>query len=152
TSADETSTNALVTVRSYWTFASSHWATRTSYWFLSRPPWRSGPISPAAIDHFLPSGKRFETSVLIAPKAPVRLMVGKKFAAGTPTSALAAIRFCRASRTSGRGRRGSGGRPAGTSGGRKFSVRAAPRGIDAGFLPTRSDIVFSSDTIWLSSC
>ena len=105
-----------MTADSYRTRASSKSATLTWYWFFRRIPWKRGPVSPAAIDQVLPAGKRFERSVLTAPKTPVRLIVGKKLAIAAPTLALAATSCCSACRMSGRRSRRADGRPAGTSG------------------------------------
>jgi len=138
---------ALVTSRSNSAFACSQRATAASYWKRRRRPWKTGVRSPAPIDQVRPAGKICETCGETLPKAPVRLMRGKKSAWATPTSALAATRLCSASRRSGRRRSRSEGSPGGTSGGRYCWSSVALRAIGPGLRPSRNDSSFSSATI-----
>ena len=92
-------------------------AREARYWFFKRPPVNRGPARlPARLQAF-PDPVSSDSCGLMPPSAPVREIVGKKFALATPTLALAEIRFCSASRRSGRRSNNVAGKPAGTSGG-----------------------------------
>ena len=66
------------------------------------------------------------------------MILGNRSACATPIRAVAAVSCCSACRMSGRRSSSSEGNPAGTAGGSVCSVSARPRGIRAGFLPSKT--------------
>jgi hypothetical protein len=109
-----------------------------------RPPWKIGPVSPAATAHTSePPLVIADISGLAVPRMPVRLSLGKNSALATPTCALARTNCCSTWRRSGRRWSRVEGNPAGTVGATGCPYIGVPRGIGAGALPRRMLIWFS---------
>ena len=95
-----------------------------------------------------PPEKSCEICGATPPRAPVRLMRGKKSALATPTLGVGRdqvlLGLAQVGPPLGAGPRAA---RAGTSGGRNWSLSAAPRGIGPGLRPSRKDSWFSCATI-----
>ena len=86
---------------------------------------RAGPVN------------RSDRATLSTPNMPVNEIRGKNSAFAAPIRALAATSPCSACRMSGRRSRRSDGSPAGIVGRVVCPSNAVPRGIGAGFRPSR---------------